>query len=71
VAKAECQQFPAVGIGEDVRLSSAAVVGGSLVADGRVVHLSAFAEAGEWSGEQPSSRSSMIRSSLRHQRRRA
>ncbi|NCO34295.1 MAG: hypothetical protein AUJ92_20860 [Armatimonadetes bacterium CG2_30_59_28] len=70
VAKAECQQFPAVGIGEDVRFSSEGVVGGSLIADGRVVHLSAFAEPGRENDSESTSRSSMIRSSLRHQRRR-
>lgn len=39
--------FPSTGLGHDVRLSSDAVSGAALVADGRVVHLSAFAEAGE------------------------
>jgi hypothetical protein len=36
---------PAVGIGEDVRLSARAIAGAALVANGGVIHLSAFAVA--------------------------
>jgi len=39
--------FPATGVGYDLRLSSETVAGAALVADGRVVHMSAFAEAGK------------------------
>ena len=35
-------RFPAVGLGEDLRIQSRMVAGGALVADGRVVHLWAF-----------------------------
>lgn len=36
---------PAVGLGEDVRLSSPSIAGAALVVNGAVVHLSAFASA--------------------------
>ena len=36
---------PAVGLGEDVRLTSPSIAGAALVVDGAVVHLSAFASA--------------------------
>lgn len=42
VAEVEGAAFPAVGIGEDVRLTGGAAEGAALVAEGRVVHLSAF-----------------------------
>ena len=34
--------FPAIGEGSDVRLTGTDVSGAALVADGRVIHLSAF-----------------------------
>lgn len=37
------EAFPAVGEGQDLRLNGRGISGGALVADGRVVHLSAFA----------------------------
>lgn len=42
VAKAPGGRFPAIGMGEDVRIESPRVAGAALVVDGRVVHLSAF-----------------------------
>ncbi len=36
------ESFPAIGNGQDLRLSGRGISGGALVADGRVVHLSAF-----------------------------
>jgi len=39
---AESKQYPAVGEGEDIRLSNAGLTGGALAARGRVIHLSAF-----------------------------
>ena len=36
------EQYPAVGLGEDLRLSGATLAGGALVVDGRVVHLAVF-----------------------------
>lgn len=38
----EAQSFPAVGLGEDLRIESADITGGALSYDGRVVHLAAF-----------------------------
>ena len=42
VSLAEAKTFPATGKGEDVRLTGDNVTGGGLIADGRLVHLSAF-----------------------------
>lgn len=42
VTAAKAETYPAVGLGEDVRLEGTNVVGAALVADGRIVHLSAF-----------------------------
>jgi hypothetical protein len=44
IKRAAAESFPAVGEGHDVRLNGAGVTGGALIARGRVVHLSAFAE---------------------------
>ena len=35
-------RFPAIGVGEDVRIAGDTIVGGGLVVDGKVVHLVAF-----------------------------
>ncbi|HWQ00295.1 MAG TPA: DUF6569 family protein, partial [Vicinamibacterales bacterium] len=43
VAAAPEKRFPAIGLGEDVRLAGENVAGGALVVGGRLVHLSAFA----------------------------
>jgi hypothetical protein len=40
--QASRDRFPAVGVGEDVRIASDTIVGGGLVVDGKVVHLVAF-----------------------------
>ena len=72
VAAAETEVRPGVGLGEDVRLSGANVVGAALVRDGEVVHLSAFrkpAEAGG-SGEDTVGSESARGSSLRRWSRR-
>lgn len=42
VTAAKTETYPAVGLGEDVRLEGTNLVGAALVADGRIVHLSAF-----------------------------
>jgi hypothetical protein len=42
MAKAAAENFPALGEGEDVRLSGEGITGGALVVDGRVVHLAGF-----------------------------
>jgi hypothetical protein len=39
------ERFPAVGEGEDIRLTGQGIAGGALAAGGRVVHLAAFAVA--------------------------
>ncbi len=41
----ESQSFPAVGLGEDLRIESAEITGGALSHNGRVVHLAAFSIA--------------------------
>jgi hypothetical protein len=46
VAGSTSAAFPAVGEGEDLRLSGDHVVGAALVADGRLIHLSAFPQHG-------------------------
>jgi hypothetical protein len=40
--KAARERFPAIGIGEDVRITGDTIVGGGLVVDGKVIHLVAF-----------------------------
>jgi hypothetical protein len=42
ILELETQSFPAVGLGEDLRIESAEITGGALAYDGRVVHLAAF-----------------------------
>jgi len=42
IREAEAETHPGVGLGTDVRLSGPRIVGGALVHDDRVVHLSAF-----------------------------
>lgn len=46
VAGAAAERFPALGEGEDLRFRDAGIAGGALVAEGRIVHLCAFAAAG-------------------------
>jgi hypothetical protein len=43
LAGSEVKQYPAVGEGEDIRLSNVGLTGAALAARGRVIHLSAFA----------------------------
>jgi len=40
--QASRDRFPAIGVGEDVRIAGDSIVGGGLVVDGKVVHLVAF-----------------------------
>lgn len=44
VAHADAQEYPAVGMGQDVRLGDGRLTGGALVVDGAVLHLAAFEE---------------------------
>lgn len=43
IHSAAAERFPAVGEGEDIRLTGEGVSGGALMANGRVVHLAGFA----------------------------
>lgn len=43
--KAAGERFPALGEGEDIRLSGKGIAGGALAAEGRVVHLAGYAVA--------------------------
>jgi hypothetical protein len=36
------ERFPAIGLGEDVRLAGRSVAGGGLTVDGTLIHLVAF-----------------------------
>jgi hypothetical protein len=71
VASARAETFPAIGQGEDVRLTGTCLTGAALVADGSVIHLSAFRSPGvmeSHDGEvRPSAR--LSRPSARRQHR--
>jgi hypothetical protein len=66
IADAQMQQFPAIAEGEDIRLTVSGLTGGALIADARVVHLSAF-QVDEIRGEytQAPPTTAMSRPSLR------
>lgn len=51
IAGAGVERFPAIGEGEDWRLSGPGLAGGALVKDARLIHLCAFRVAGEDSGD--------------------
>ena len=68
VAEVACEPCPSVGIGEDWRFESEAVIGQALVAEDACVHLSAFPNLGDDRGrgrgpriESPSRRSRRLR----------
>jgi hypothetical protein len=42
ILELDAQSFPAIGLGEDLRLNSPTISGGALAHDGRVIHLAAF-----------------------------
>jgi hypothetical protein len=66
VADGRIESFPAVGSGEDARISGRRVTGAALVADGRVVHLCAFRTEGERGNDPRAGRFGRImRASLR------
>lgn len=46
VAKATCKGFPAIGMGENIRLSAPRLAGGALLANGSILHLGAFRLSG-------------------------
>ena len=45
IATAACDRFPALGEGDDLRLSGEGITGGALAVDGRLVHLAGLALA--------------------------
>ncbi len=65
VRAAREEAFPAVGLGQDLRLSGAAVTGGALLHEAKVVHLCAFRLPGKGEATDGDSGTSMARSSLR------
>jgi len=64
IAASRQDRFPAVGVGEDVRLNGTRLTGAALEAMGRVVHLCAFRLTGE-SGRTRSSRGTRMVSASR------
>lgn len=71
VAQAEAKTYPALGLGEDARLAGETVAGGALIAEKRLIHLSAFHTAPA-AGERPESHSApLARASARQQHYRA
>jgi len=65
---APVERFPAVGLGEDLRLASPTLAGGALALDGRLVHLCAFAlpdAAGDTAREGTDSGTRLVRASRR------
>lgn len=66
VADGRIESFPAVGLGEDARISGRRVTGAALVADDRVVHLCAFRTNGEQDDDPLAGHSSgIVRASQR------
>jgi hypothetical protein len=66
VTTTELKEFPAIGLGEDLRLESQLISGGALTNEGRVIHLGAFPLTAESSDGHPPRRSRMTRASRRH-----
>ena len=66
VAQAEIQRFPALGLGEDVRLNGADLTGGALEVGDRLIHLCAFRRQDQTSGGTHQGR--MARASERRRR---
>jgi hypothetical protein len=64
-AAARQDRFPAVGLGEDVRLSGPRLTGAALEAEGRVVHLCAFRLAHDSGGTRSFRGTRMVRASRR------
>jgi hypothetical protein len=71
VAAGQVQTFPAVGSGEDLRISGPRITGAALAEGGHVVHLCAFRTEGDAGAEDDNSgrgRSWMLRASDRMRR---
>jgi hypothetical protein len=65
---APVERFPAVGLGEDLRLSAPGLAGGALAVDGRIAHLCAFAlpgAEGETAGAGTEGGTRLVRASRR------
>ena len=69
VAEVACEPCPSVGIGEDWRFESEAVVGQALLAEGTCVHLSAFPNLGADRGRRQPRIDSPSRRGRRQRRR--
>jgi hypothetical protein len=67
VATTELQEFPAIGLGEDLRVNSQMISGGALVNDGRIIHLGVFPQTTSTSDNYHPQHSNMMRAS--HRRR--
>lgn len=65
LSSSQSKEFPAVGLGKDLRFESEMISGGALVSDGRVVHLGAFPITAESPTGRSPRRSRMMRSSQR------
>jgi hypothetical protein len=61
VAEAAVEQFPAAGLGEDLRLAGRLVSGGALNVDGAIVHLYAFPARSVRDSDAPNRERSRIR----------
>jgi hypothetical protein len=66
---ARVERFPAVGLGEDLRLSAPTLTGGALAVGDRVVHLCAFRLSREAHGDLSGQGNRMARASLRRRGR--
>lgn len=69
LAAADERQYPAVGLGTDIRLAGPGVVGGALVVDGDCVHMVAFTTPRDDDGEGHESRRSTMASARLRRRR--
>jgi hypothetical protein len=67
VATTEVQEFPAIGLGEDLRVNSHMISGGALINDGRIIHLGVFPQTISSSDIHHPVHSNMMRAS--HRRR--
>jgi hypothetical protein len=73
VGESAVETFPAVGLGQDLRLSSPGLTGGGLALEERLIHLSAFRTPGSGAQNEETSSSGrgfgrMLRASMRRRR---
>jgi hypothetical protein len=69
LADSNFASFPAVGLGEDLRIESTTISGGALVSEGQTIHLWAFPLKSEQTSERGRVRSQIARSSRRKRSR--